>query len=203
MARRLWARIIRDWENQPLAIIGQALSIIIALSLALWGAPNALPKPASAQPLADASYALAITVLIASASAGVSRYGFRKSFVAGFCLSLILASACLLIFAILGAPYLAKTSRLIQGSYDGPLMDVGYWTVFLIFVVVCSSTAVNRMVLSSQNLKPAKEGDQQDRGVTVFEVLIAAFIWVRVCQLCSRSLSLPLYFKHPRLKLTR
>ncbi|MEJ8630800.1 hypothetical protein P0F65_14820 [Sphingomonas sp. I4] len=141
------------------------------------GAPNALPKPAAVQPLADASYALAITVLIASASAGISQYGFRKGFVAGFCLSLILASACLLVFTILGAPYLARTSKLIRGSYDGPLMDVGYWAVFLVFVTVCSSAAINRIALSSQNLEPAKQGDLQGRGVTVLEVLIVTLIW--------------------------
>jgi hypothetical protein len=177
MARRLWIRIIRDWENQPLAIIGQALSIVIAVSLAVWGAPAASPKMAAFKPLADASYALAITVMMASLCAGISRYGFRKSFVAGFCLSLILASACLLLFAIVGGPHLAKTSRLIRGSYDGPLMDMGYWAVFLVFVVVCSSAAVNRMVLSSQNLKSAKEDEPQDRGVTVLEVLIVVLIW--------------------------
>lgn len=178
MARRVWVRIVRDWENQPLAIIGQALSIGVAVLLTVWGASSASIKTSAVQPLADASFALAVTVLAASISAGVSRYSFRKSFVAGFCLSLTLASACLLLFSMLGAPYLKKTSKLIQGSYDGPLMDIGYWAVFLIFLAACSSVAINRMALSFQSLKsPKGEIDEQDRGVTVIEVAIAALVW--------------------------
>ena len=178
MASRLWTRIVKDWENQPLAIIGQAVSIAVALSLTALGAASASLRLSAVQPLTDASYALAVTVLTASISAGISRYGFRNSFITGFCLSLTLASACLLLFSVLGSPYLIKTTKLVRGSYDGPLMDIGYWAVFLVFLVACSSAGIDRLVLSSQALKSSKEDDQkQERGVTVLEVTIVAFIW--------------------------
>lgn len=177
MARRLWTRIVKDWENQPLAIIGQVLSLALAVFLAVWSSPSTSFKPAAVQPLADASFALAMTVLAASMCAQISRYGFRKGFVAGFCLSLILSSACLLLFAVLSAPYLAKTTKIVHGSYDGALMDVGYWAVFLIYAVTCTSSAIDSMISASRRLKSAKGADEEERGVTVLEVAIVAFVW--------------------------
>lgn len=182
MGRALWIRVKRDWRRQPLAILTQITSIIVAIGIAAFGAiasPVTIGSPGSVSGVvADGSIHLAISLLIASLLATISGAVFNRTVIGGFFCSLLLASLCVLVFSLSGRVTLTKTSIASEGAYVGPLIDLTYWAVFSIFVSICAAPAMRRITATwGQMTSRSEDGTVTKLGVAPFEFLIVATIW--------------------------
>lgn len=164
----------QDWRRQPAAIFAQCISICLAVGLAAWG--SAVPPSGGGlqYSASSASIPLALLVTVASVTATLCRPIFRKTVVGGFSIALILASACMLVFGQIAAEPIIKTTRYVNGNYSGPLLDIVYWAVFLLYAAICSQPATERIAATWGK---AKSDDGTEHGVSLAEFAIFALAW--------------------------
>ncbi|MGN7159129.1 hypothetical protein [Sphingomonas sp. SAFR-052] len=174
MADSLLNRMKQDWERQPAAIFAQCISIGLAIGLAAWGSVVPPSGGGFKYSASSASIPLALLVTGASVTATLCRPIFRKTVVGGFSIALVLASACMLIFAQIAAEPLVKSTRYVNGSYNGSLLDIAYWTVFLIYIAVCSQPATERIAATWGK---TKSEDGKEHGVSLAELSVFALAW--------------------------
>lgn len=164
----------QDWGRQPAAIFAQCISICLAVGLAAWG--SAVPPSGGGlkYSASSASIPLALLVTGASVTATLCRPIFRKTVVGGFSIALVLASACMLVFAQIAAEPIVKTTRYTNGNYIGPLIDIAYWAVFLLYAAICSQPATERIAATWGK---TKSDDGKEHGVSLAELALFALTW--------------------------
>lgn len=175
MMHKFWKLIREDWERQPLAIIAQATSIVLAIGFAISGSIAAPSSGGFSYSGSGAATALAVTVLVSSVGATACRSVFKSTVIGGFMASLILASSSILLFSQMATNSLIRTSVYVDRNYEGPLIDIAYWAVFCVFAAVCAAPAITRILATWGELR--SEAAVGERGVAPIELIIFAMIW--------------------------
>jgi hypothetical protein len=171
-----------DWEKQPLAILMQGISILLAITFFIYGfiASTSINDAGSVDlSLSNTGISFSILFLITPIIAVVCRSVFKKTVIGGFFLSLVLASISLFIFSVSEKSMLLQTSIATDDGFKGPLIDLVYWAIFCIFISITASSAIERIIDTwGQMTVEDDDGNKKEKsGVTAFEILIFAAIW--------------------------
>jgi hypothetical protein len=166
-------RIKRDWENQPLAILtGIAGLVLIPIS---YFASNL----ATTSILAPTFKSLAIFILVNVVFALACRVFFSKSLVVLLCVSITFACASFALFSLWEKAALIKTSAVTPQAINGPLIDLTYWSVFLVFLAANADKGIGTIIDTWGSMKSAETmlGKKNEDGVTFLELLIVVALW--------------------------
>lgn len=182
MAVGLWKKLKDDWERQPLAIILQASAIFIAIAIFTYGASPSSSVSGSATTQtgisSGAHQSIAILLLLTPVFAALCRPFFARTVIGGFFVSIVLAALCILVFSLSEKKALIHNSTISPDRFRGPLIDLVYWSTFLIFMATIAGPAIKRIIDTRGQRSDATEGDEgETAGVTPIELFILAAVW--------------------------
>lgn len=175
---RFMEKIAADWNNQPLAILTQVAGVAIATTTPFLLSLSLPSYSTTHFALPAASVAISISMAAALILATFCRLVFKATVIGGFFVSLILAAICLMVASVGERPLLIKTTVYSNGTYQGPLVDLIYWSIYSEFVAICCVPAMSRIVATWGQMSTTDEsGTRQKLGVAPFEFLIFAAVW--------------------------
>jgi hypothetical protein len=91
----------------------------------------------------------------------------------------VLGCVCVVFFSVWEKQQILNTSTVTSKAFEGPLIDLSYWIVFLVFLMANASKAIERIYDTWGKTETIDEKTKlkSERGVSVLELIIFVAIW--------------------------
>ncbi|WP_337827898.1 hypothetical protein [Pseudonocardia sp. TMWB2A] len=153
--------IRREFAKQPLTLIFQFLTLIIAIPpLAVFFGWISVPQLPNVNVMADdvsaVALALALMLLLSSIAALIAKQVYLMSSVGGFCISILLSIFVVAVTMLPVRHLLMLSATNSNGRLASPMIDLIYWGIVIIFF------GINAETIAKDWARSTIEGDSSE-----------------------------------------